>query len=503
MILIMKLKVKTSKLNIFFITLFFLLVFFLFIECLAPRGTWTCQKNYSNKKLVNLFRPDCLTEPSPNDRYEYGLNGELRILADPLYLSIFSPRAFQKIDLEIIYRPHLTDKQAIFEAGFLADSKLWRYQLKPVYNYLLEESFDTWSTIGSSDLSLRQKEQKFTSLAEFIMALKQNDQKLCELDDCLALYNINDDIIPAKQLGNILESNQINLAYALRGSHQFYIYLAHGFLDLKGSFMDLNENKDLDDFELIVLKDKQVVASLKIEDLRAEKELSSEESEEITFSLRQENLATGLYKLELRNNDDIVIMDLGVNSSYLSVINKMWPFTDEQVKVYTDSNYLQVKALSPLDLQTIRFDGIDVELSEIYKQYEIEAGLGSIKEIKLERGGPILANDGIFSFSDLGLLNPSYLRLDRFSLKDDRIDYILASYEDAEPLGDGWYRSNLSFKTSDLYRENNQYNLILSVPGLRLFDNEEVFIELKKIKIKYAGPSLLEKIKSMIFSLKK
>lgn len=495
----MRFKDKISKINLSFLIVFFLLVFFLFSQWLAPNGTWTCQQNYNNS-IFNILRPACVSKPSPAERYEYGPNGELLILADPLYLSIFSPRPFQKIDLEIVYRPDLSENQPIFEAGFLADAKLWRYQLKPVYNYFLEELLTDWSVTSSSGLSLYQQEKNFDSLDKFLLALK-NEEVICSTYDCLALYNIADNLITPKSIKapSIGNDSQINLDSSLRGAHQFYIYLNNETLDLTGSFFDINENKDRDDLEILVYKDSHQVASLKIPDLRPEKELSSDHSGNIIFNLNRADLGRGLYKLEIRTNDDLVIKNLQMNSSYLSAINNIWIFGDSPTNIYTDANYLQAKAFNPLALQTLEFASKKLELKEIYQQYEIQTTSNGLNQIHLEKGGLILANHGVFAFSPSELVNPDYLRLDRFSFKKEKINYILANYESAKSLGDGWYRSSLSFRGPELYREDNHYNLIFSIPGLSLEGNGGGLIEVKEIKIKYSGPSLLAKLKSMIF----
>lgn len=491
----MKLLSKIPKISIFFFILLLLIILFLFNEWLAPSGAWSCHQSFDNNKLLKYVSSDCLGSPSPSERYAFSSEGSLLMLADPLYFSVFSPRPFQNIELEIIYRPYLTKSKPIFEIGFLADAKLWRYRLEPVYNLYLEKLVSDWELISDGDLKLYQKSNNFKSIAEFL-----NDQASNNPTDNLLLYNVNSDILQARLDSGSLkkQTTTTTFPYSLRGSHQFYVYLDNSKLELSGEFYDLNENKDLDDLEIILFDGSKQVANLKIIDDRAEQELSANQSLAKKFDFIQFNLNPALYKIEIRSSDDIVVQNLSVNSNYLSFINKIWPISTTEINLITDANYLQIKSLSPLSYQTLGFGEEKVAVSEIYKQYEVQNN-NQDKKIALEHGGLILENSGVFSTEAENMLNPNYPQLDRFTFQNKNIEYILANYKSAELLDDAWQRSVVSFKASDLYRENGHYNLILSIPGLKLNEGAGGLMEIKDIKIKYYGPSLWQKLKSILF----
>ena len=492
----MNLLSKIPKISIFFFILLLLIVLFLFNEWLAPSGAWTCHQSFDDKKLLQYVSANCLGSPSPLERYAISSEGGLLMMADPLYFSVFSPRPFQNIELEIVYRPHLTNNQPIFEAGFLADSKLWRYRLEPVYNLYLEKLAADWNLVSDDNLKLYQKYNHFKSVSEFLNYQANNNQA-----DNFLLYNVNSDILKPRLNEDFLKKqlpDTISFPYSLRGSHQFYVYLDNSKLELSGEFYDLNENKDLDDLEIILFNGSQQIANLKIIDNRAEQELSANQSLAEEFNFVQLNLKSALYKIELRSSDDIIVKNLSVNSHYLSFVNKIWPLSDNQINLITDSSYLQIKSLSPLSYQDLKFGENEVSVSEIYKQYEVKNNHQDNKII-LKHGGLILENNGVFSAEAESIVNPNYPQLDRFSLRNKNIEYILAHYEPAELLDDAWRRSIVSFRASDLYRENGRYNLILSIPGLKLNEGAGGLMEIKDIKIKYYGPSLWQKIKSILF----
>jgi hypothetical protein len=492
-----------SKIRYFFITLFVLVLIFLLWQWLSPLGYWSCNTSFSNNNLKHLFKTDssaCLGQPSPLERHAYSPDGKLVMLADPLYFSVFSPRPFSKVELEIVFKPYLGSANSIFEAGFLADAKLWRYQLKPVYNLWLEKLSADWQVARSNNMTLFQKQNHFNSVEEFLENWPSDDINSCRDFNCLATYNLAEGFLPtALKLDDLYFNNDyIDFPYAFRGPHQFYFYLTEGGLELSGSLMDLNENKDRDDLEILVFSGNRQVAALKIIDNRLEAELSSEPSPKQSFKITREDLPAGLYKLDIRASDDLVIDNFRVNSSYLSAINKIWPISEGPVSLITDYSYLQVKSLSPFSLQKINFSNSALTLEQIYYQYEIISDQAGWQEINLAQGGLILENSGVFASSPNSLLNPSYPRLDRFALSNEQIEFVLADYRQVETLGDSWYRTKIDFDSAGLYREDNSYNLILSVPGLRLDNGAGGLVEIKEINIKFSGSSLWDKIKGYL-----
>lgn len=494
-----------SKTRYFFITIFALVLLFLLWQWVSPLGRWSCYVNFSNNNLHHLFNTSssaCLSQPSPLERYAYGPEGKLIMLADPLYFSVFSPRRFEDLELEIIFKPHLSEAHPIFELGFLADEKLWRYQLKPVYNLWLENVSDDWHSVANDSLYLFQREDNFSSISDFFNSWPENREELCGGINCLAVYNISEDLVPlAFQIDHFPQGEHKSIfPYAFRGAHQFYFYLTDDTLELSGSFQDLNKNKDRDDLEILIFKERKQVAAIKIIDNRVEEELSGEISAWQNFRLSRDDLSTGLYNLEIRASDDLIIDKLSVNSPYLSAVNKIWPISEEPISLITDSSHLQIKALSPLALQNINFADQIFNISEIYKQYELLEPEASWNQIKLSRGGLILETNGVFASHPNTLLNPRHPRLDRFTFNSKNIDFILADYNKVERLDNDWYRAKINFSTNNFYRENNQYNLILSVPGMRLDSGAGGLLEIKSIKVNFKGNNLKDKLKN-IFKL--
>ncbi|MDD2680515.1 MAG: hypothetical protein PHE20_00245 [Patescibacteria group bacterium] len=472
----------------------------------SPRGEWTCEQNFSSNSFNILpgvlGGKDCLSKVSPADRVISSNNGPLLVLADPVYFSVFTPRAFSRAEVSITYRPHLSSATPIIEAGFLADNKLWRYDLKPVYNLWLEQDLVNWSSLSIDNLHLFQREKKFDSIFDFLDAWQNNTSTVCSSPNCLAVYNFDlKDFPPAINL-DLLNKNTKSLIfpYTLRGSHQFYFYLSGEDLNLSGELLDRNEGKDRDDAELSIYYGQKNIASLLVKDDGVEIEGSGDDGPAKFFTINRDNLKPGLYRLDFRASDDLMINNLNINSQYFSALHKVWLEDDGPIDLVTDASYLQVKAFNPAALQTLTFNQAALEIEEIYTQYEIRGGEqgDSWYNIHLNRGGVILENNGVFALEGEFILNPNYPRLDRSTDLTTSLDYILADYELAQALPDNWLQSNLDFSTANFYREKGNYNLILSIPGLKSDQAASGYLEIKEIKIRFYGNSLWFKIKNWL-----
>lgn len=492
------------KIRFIWLTLVFFLILFLAWQYISPSGSWTCRQSFDSPAALSALNlsgaSSCLGQASPAERTARGASGPLLVLGEPVYFSVFSPRPFSNVRVEITYRPHLSSSTPIFEAGFLADKQLWRYRLRPVYNLWLERGLAGWEELDSDSLRLFQREHKFDSVPQFLDAWRNRGLDFCSTPRCLAVYNLSlENMPPALDLQDFIgASSSENFPYQLRGAHQFYIFLPADGLELSGFLTDLNENKEADAAEFSIFSGQKRLDSAIIPDSRPQKEESYEIGSPQAFNIVRTGLPAGLYRLEFRASDDLILSGLKINASYLSVINKIWAVGDGPISLVTDAAYLQAKALSPASLQRLEFGGRGLSLDEIYRQYEIDGKKSGILKIDMPAGGLILANNGMFAASASSLLNPDYPRLDRFAFPDDGFDFVLADYAAALPLEDSWLKSAITMPAADLYREDNRYSLMLSVPGLDAGGGQGGFLEIKDIEIKFSGAGLLDKIKDYL-----
>lgn len=496
------------KLRLFLGLVLLILVFlFLFLK-IVPSGEIVYTRDYDSwfktgKGFINGF--------TPAERVDLKSGTLPRLIGDPIYFSVFTPRTFDQAKLTIVYHNHLSSSTPLVEAGILVDKLVWRYELKPIQNKILDNLRFKWLRLedsnsgnnqSSTPLLILQAEKNYSNPEEFKDDLKIGKLKNCPggIFNCLAIYNysLNTDY----QISNYQPARPLVINTPLRGALQFYVYLNNEPLRLDFELVDLNQAKDPDPVTVILYSADKIIAS---ENLADSKQLdTSGKIRSGKLSLHKNNLPIGVYKVELKASDDIVVKKITSSLDHLSFINKIWPVTTAKpLTLYTDANYLQVKAYDPASLQTIKFGGQDFAVTEAYEQFTFETSANSaVKEIKLNRDDLILETNGVFSFASSSLFNPNLKKIDRYFSADTDARYIVAGYEPPRSfrvsdraLSDQEFKvASVKFDLKTAYRENGRYNFMISVPGLKVDDNSRNYLEIKEIKLELKGRTLWQKI---------
>lgn len=471
------------------LVLFIFLAIFLYLK-IVPFGHISYSRDYtsawrSGKGFIYGFTPE--------ERVDFKNGDGPLIVGDPVYFSVFSPRTFDKAKMTITYRDNLSIDMPVIEAGVLVDNIVWRYDLKPVDNKALDYLMLRWNKIEENGYVFLQKDNNYSSLADWEKDLKNGRLKDCSdnLTNCLAVYNYSPEY--NYQISNYQPSLPLTIDQPLRGAHQFYLYLKNEPLHLDFYFVDQNLDLKPAPVKVILSSSDRVIETETIDDPNAHP--GSGQIEEKKLSLDQRNLPAGVYKVEVKITDDMIIKKINSSIGRLSFINKIWPVSGKgNLTLYTDTDYLQVKALNPASLQTISFAGKNFSLTEAYRQFNFESKDGGIaKEIKINKDDLILENSGVFAFSPAGIINPSLTKVDRsFSVKTP-VKYIVAGYSEPKEA-DGVKTATVEFDLKNAYREKGKYSFMISVPGLKAEDGIDDNLEIDKIKIEFEGRTLWQKI---------
>lgn len=430
---------------------------------------------------------------TPAERVDSTSSRLPRLLGDPVYFSLFTPRTFDRAKVTVIYRDSLSSSTPIIEAGVLVDKLVWRYDLKPLENKIIDRLMFAWPRLEDGGAMLLQKEKNYASLADFKEDLQAGRLKDCPGGPtaCVATYNYSLD--SNFQLADYQKSEPLSLSQPLRGSHQFYLYLGRESLRLGFDFVILNQDKGADPITINLYSQGKLLASKGLEDGGPAD--TSGRQEEKGLSIGPATLAPGVYKVEVKISDDTVIKKITSSVNRLSFINKVWPVSAAgPLSLYTDSAYLQVKALNPASLGTINFAGHNFSLDQAYEQFlfQVDSGLAA-KSIKSSKDDVILENSGVFAFDPASLFNPSFKRVDAF-FKTDGISYIIADYGQPSEREDGFREASAEFVLKGAYREKGLYSFMISVPGLRAESDQGGYLEIKEIKVELKGRNLWQKI---------
>ncbi len=462
---------------------------FLYLK-IVPFGHITYSRDYtsslhSGKGFIYGF--------TPAERVDLK-NGEMpKMIGDPIYFSLFTPRTFDKAKLTIIYRDNLGLDTPIIEAGVLADNIVWRYDLKPIDNKALDYLMLRWHKSEVNGYLFLQKNLNYSNLADWERDLAKGQVKNCVngLENCLAVYNFSPSY--DYQIANYQSAVPLILDKPLRGPHQFYVYLKNEPLHLDFTLVDLNQDLKPAPIEIIISSGGKIIASKKLADPNALP--GSGQLEEKQISLSEDKLPAGVYKVEVKITSDMVIKKIVSSVDRLSFINKIWPVSNNGgLTIYTDSNYLQVKAFTPASLQTINFAGQNFKINEAYNQFDFKTESNiKAKEIKLSKDDVILENNGVFAWSPSSLFNPTLPKVDRFFSVNNPFEYIIADYKKPSEF-EGVKTASAEFNLKGAYRENGKYSFIISVPGLKIEDSVNDNLEIYQIKIELEGRTLWQKI---------
>ena len=79
----------------------------------------------------------------------------------------------------------------------------------------------------------------------------------------------------------------------------------------------------------------------------------------------------------------------------------------------------------------------------------------------------------------------------------EKINYVITAYSPAQTTGE-WKTKTVSFDLTKAFRYENNYNFIISVPGLIADDQAEDYVEIKNIKVELSGKTLTDKLNSVL-----
>lgn len=484
---------KLRKISLFLILFWLILAGLTVWFKVVPLGRATYQISYP-KKFSIFGGKSFIGQLTPTERVLTEKSQFPKIISDPVYFSVFTPRTFSDLKLTVTYKDNLSANTPIFEAGVLVDNVLWRYQLAPLENKLLDNNFKDWFKIQTANDLLLQKNNKFSDIPSFL----NNLDNLCDVADprsCLALYN-KELKYPIKLSQQSLFS-EINIP--LQGAHQFY-FSAEALqpLTFKIKFRDLNLNQKSDPIIVNIYSQGEKLYSTTISDDFGTEGLGVSRDFLEIISYQNKSSELSLYKIEFKMSDDVIIEKIIDAPSALAAINKLHPIdlTDQELNFWTETNYLKLTTINPSSLQDLSFGNQEFNLASTYEQFEFINKEPGLKKIQLSKGGVILENSGLFFFEALNFSNPDFVKVDRYFAGNKKFEYIFANYQSPKILSSGVKEATVVLNTKEAYREKGKYSFILSIPGLATSSSN--YVEIVAIKMEFSGRTLLEKIKEKI-----
>ncbi|MFA5183949.1 MAG: hypothetical protein WC456_00300 [Patescibacteria group bacterium] len=423
----------------------------------------------------------------------------LKIVADPVYFSLFTPRRFDEAVLTIRYRDRLGTTTPLFEAGVLKDKLTGHYELRPLQNDVIDDLRFRWPRLeDSAALLILQAERNYDSADAFFSDLQAGQLRDCPGGPtaCVAVYNYP--LTFDYRLPDYAPLKPLKIEQPLRGPHQFYLYLKDESWRLSLDFSDLNQDKEQDPISVQVRGAGGVIAHETLGDNNPTPDNGRVEEKRLVLSGQSQ--PTGVYKVSVDISSDVVIARIISSSDKLSFLNKIWPVSGTgSLTLFTDAAYLEASTLNPASLGVITFAGRDQELSQTGQPFVFSAPAG-VKELILRADDIRLANNGVLAFSRDSLFNPGFKKLDRYLSTTTSVRYVVADYQ--QPIYDeGWKTATARFSLGDADRENGRYSFLLSIPGLNGSADAPHYLEIKEIEVSLQGKTLGRRLLDLFKSL--
>jgi len=409
---------------------------------------------------------------SPQERIV--IDNQAKIVGEPVYFSLFTHRPFSKAKLTIDF----STPPDLLEIGLRRDKTVWNFDLKPLYSSTVEKLASSPKSFVEDGIILWQKEKKYNSLDSFLSHLPRLSSVISYR------YALPNNFKMSEQGSGEIKNYKIGL----RGAFQFYTYSSGQPIELSLDIKDRNESVKPSDTELNIYKGSELVSSQKVVD--------EQKQVDKNIFIRSKNLEPGVYRVELKADDDIISENLKTAQKKIAFTGRLWIVESDNLpkNIYSDSETISAQTNNPSSRQTVLVDGKKLNLEETYKQFSLLTLDNSrkLKEVVISKRDIILSGDGVWSFSKDCFFDPTIKTLTAAS-KEDALgaDYLIASYLPVQKLDNGFYRASVDFDLNEAYREDGKYSFMISAP---MADLSKQPLIIKNLKVDLSGASIKDAI---------
>ncbi|MFH1253214.1 MAG: hypothetical protein V1664_02680 [Candidatus Uhrbacteria bacterium] len=443
------------------------LFFWLLNIQLVPSGIFVVERIVNERSpFIDRMLPDARVEAvyqeSDGDWVQ-------KIIGDPAFFFVHPQRSFEIVEAEIKFKNTNTP---IVELGVLADPTTGAYTLEPLQNLIIDNS--TWFKIEKDGTILLQREQKFSSIEDFLAELPPREQ--------IATYHYG--LAKPYRLANYQPTDsEQTLEVSLRGSHEFYTYLKNEKLNFIFSYSDINQKIGEDTLTLVAINETgQAVAEIKAQDdgdASADNKISA--SKELILSA--DNLPEGVYKIQMKASDDIIFPTIKTRQQKITFLNQVWlaDNTDSgQQQIWTEGKDLRLVTHQADGAQILTIDQKKLSIIEPFVEYLFSSATTGLVSLTTERSADLLIKaSGHLAFSENQYFNPDPVRLlANTDLDRLGVNYIIANY--TPPIKDGeWWVAKAKFKMGQAAFTEKTWKFVLSLPTVEQSDQEFILHSIK------------------------
>ncbi len=463
------------KLRIAWVILLVLILGWLAWKATAPLGTMSYETDYG---ADNYF----IRRPTPPERLANAGKVEAPVvIADPVYISVFTPRPFDTATLIVEYEGEVP----FMELGVRQQGVVWNFERRGVRFEALDR-LDPNMIIREGDTLLWQRTRTYDSIKSFLSDLPDRSR--------IAAYEYQLSV-PFTLSGYEPLPAPRTLVVGLRGQYSMYAYSNGEALDFEFALRDLNGQSDPDPIEARLYSGSERIATTTLAD---DGGVTGTETPLRKLRFSSPVPRAGVYRIDFSASDDIITDTIRTTQSRLSFSGRIWlaeagraPLT-----LFTDGSRLRAQTTNPASRQAIDVAGKKLELNETYTPIEYSTGdiSRAPKPIRLERDDVTLATDGVFALSEEELIDP-----DTHTLATNRneipvgIDYVIATYPPRKSAA-----AQATFSISGAHHDRGAYTFLVTMPDVQ---NVPDGVRIRSVRVEFHGQTLWEIIRRKLSSL--
>lgn len=383
-----------------------------------------------------------------------------QIIEDPVYFHTHLPSSFDTLTVGIKFKP---DKQPLLEYGPLITEEAWQYDLRPMWNRVLEEI--DWFEQESGDLKLYQRRNRFSSVQEFLDNLPDMDR--------IGIYDYT--LNTNYQISDYAAQTEVKeYEIYLRGYHQFLTYIGQNEdLDFSFWIQDMNRGEGADPVVINLYKDNVTIDSKIIPDGELWRDVN-DGSKVRRIDFKRDRLFPGVYKIELNVPTDIFIRRIATPQQKLVIINSAflgdevgYSEYERPVELWTNSNYIVAETYHADGTQALELNEEVLKISESHREFYDDFVVSpELNRIYSPQGDIKLVGNGLLAWNRDLFFNPYPKKLDANSDLDAQgIDYVLTNYVNADKEGD-WYYREQNFDLERVPAPGGTIKFTISAPGV-------------------------------------
>ncbi|MFH1712187.1 MAG: hypothetical protein ABH846_03055 [Patescibacteria group bacterium] len=440
----------------------FVLFGWLLVIDIAPSGLRIVNQNVDE---ASPFRDRLLPDQRVSIvQYDKSWQPYMTVFDDPTYFSVHLPHTeFESVDVEVEFQ---NTSQPIVELGALVDIFSQAYDLYPLHNLVIEQL--NWPSLEVGEITLYQREQKYSSLEEFIQNLPDRSRIATYFYELTAPYRIADyQPFGSEQFFDV----------SLRGYHKYKTYIKDEDLVAELVYMDMNRTVGADEVALRVRDESDVVVfEQKFND--DSNTTSNQVSTTKTAIIHKTGLPEGVYTVELSGTSDIFWRSIKSPQRYLTFVNSLYIGDDvghlaepRSTQFYTNAKNLTFETFHADATQSLTLGSTEVAIPRSHEKiyYSVE-DVGVILGHSI-RGDLKMVGDGKFSFSKESFFDPDPLKIGSFTDPElSGIDYLITTYQSPKQKGD-WLVGSVRFNLDEVKIIDESTIFTLSAPGILALQN--------------------------------